>query len=110
MNKKILTVASSVVALALPFIALADFAQPGFPGILPDAWTVINKILNFIWPLFIGIAVIMFLYSGFLFLAASGDPTKIKEARNSLLYGIIGVVVGILAFSLPLIIKNTLGV
>ena len=110
MNKKIATLLSSGALLALPLITLADIT----PGPAPntqnlDVTQIINIVLNFIWPIFIGFAVLMFLIAGFQFLVAQGDPGKISSARTSILWGIIGVVVGVIAFSLPFIIRSTLG-
>ncbi len=98
------------VALA-PVIALAAFDPGPPPAPLADISVtgLMNKILDFIWPLFIGFAVIMFIAAGFLFLTSMGDATKVAAARQSLLWAIVGVIVGILAFSIPLIIRNTLG-
>lgn len=69
-----------------------------------------NIINNIVWPIFAGAVVIMFLYAGFLFLSATGKPEKLTKAKVALLYAMIGVVVGILAFSAQNIIKGVLGV
>ena len=44
------------------------------------------------------IAAICIIYSGVLFLTASGDVGKIKTARAALLWGIVGIVVGFFAY------------
>lgn len=72
-------------------------------------WGTIIQLLKFIWPVFIGLAILMFLLAGVYFLTAQGDPGKLKEARSALIWGIVGVVVGILSFSLPYIVGTTLG-
>ncbi len=109
MNKKLLTLFSLAVLLALPVVMLAaNLAPPGFPAPVTDLWVVINSILNFIWPVFIGFAVIMFLVSAFLFVAAQGDPNKLQLARSAMIWGVIGVIVGIASFSMPYIIANSL--
>src|SRR3989344_3952721 len=103
MNKKIITLLSFSVLMLLPGFA---FAIPSAVGNLVD---IMQRILGFIWPIFIGFAIIMFIVAGFLFLIARGDSSKLKLARDSVIYGVVGVIVGILAFSIPLIIGNTLG-
>ncbi len=113
MNKKIAIVVASAMLMSLPLLSFAqlDNNQLGTPA--TDAslnvTDIINIVLNLIWPLFIGFAVIMFLVAGFMFLVAQGDPAKIATARNAVLWGIVGVAMGVLAFSLPFIVKNTLG-
>ncbi len=98
MNKKLITLSSVAVLLTFPLAAFA------FPGVIGNPNNIITSILNIIWPLFIGFAIIMFIVAGFYFLV--NDPGK---GRSALLWGIIGVAVGILAFSLPLIIGRLLG-
>jgi hypothetical protein len=110
MNKKI--IASSILAalLVLPAITLADINPGASPGSFGGSVVVIiNAILNFIWPIFVGFAVIMFIVAAFLFLSANGDPGKIGTARQAVLWGIVGVVIGVLAFSIPFVVRNTLG-
>jgi len=110
MNKKLAVVLSAAVLLAMPAIMLADIN----PGTAPNAQSlnvtqIINIVLNFLWPIFVGFAVIMFLVAGFYFMTAQGDPGKIANARSFVLWAIVGVVVGVLAFSIPFIIRSTLG-
>jgi len=45
-------------------------------------------------------AVVMGLYSGFLFITARGDPTQLKTAQKTILWAIIGIAVAILAFGI----------
>ena len=114
MNKKITTIASSLVAFLVlcPLLAQAQVVLPGgTPGTIKngDIRVAIIAVLNFIWPLFIGFAILAFLIAGFLFLSANGDSGKVRDARNAVIWGVVGVIVGILAFSIPLIVGNTLG-
>ncbi len=110
MNKKLAIAFSSIVLMTLPVVMLADI-NPGNPPNSSNisVTEVVNDVLNFVWPLFIGFAVIMFIVAGFLFLTSQGDPTKVAGARQAVLWGAVGVVVGIIAFSIPFIIRNTLG-
>jgi len=108
MNKKLIALAS-VIAVSLPLVAM------GFnPGATPNSVNlsiqqIIDIVLNFIWPIFAGFAVIMFLVAGFLFLTSQGDPGRVATARLAVLWGVVGVVVGLVAFSIPLIVRITLG-
>jgi len=110
MSKKLNILFSSAILLALPIIGLAAFNPGGTPNTVTLSVTqIVNVILDFIWPLFAGFAVIMFIVAGFLFLTAQGDPEKVNQARQATLWGTIGVVVGLIAFSIPFIIRVTLG-
>ncbi len=112
MNKKLVTLLSSATLLAVsPMATLAAITSGPTPGIVSlDANGIVNVVLNFIWPFFMGFAVLMFLIAGFSFLIARGDPTKVETARQAVLWGIVGVVIGLLAFSIPFIVRNTIGV
>jgi len=107
MNKKLIAL-SALVALALPVVSLAVEGV----GANPPATTVIgivyiiNQVVNIVWWVFIAIAIILFLVTGILFLNAHGDPGKLETARQALIWGTVGVFVGIIAFSIIFIVKN----
>jgi len=70
---------------------------------ISDSTSLANFFINlvdwFAW--FVALAaVVMGLYAGFLFITAAGDDTKLKDAKKTLFYAIVGVVVSILAFSI----------
>lgn len=67
---------------------------------------LIGKVLDLLWIVFIALAIIMFLIAGFEFLSAQGDPGGIDKARKALLWGSIGVIVAVAAFTLPFLIRN----
>lgn len=88
--------------LALPFAVYAaggDLTTPPQPNnfcmscILANAFTPI-------WQLAAGLAVIMFVVAGILFITSSGEPGKITTAKNAVIWGIVGIVVAIVAFSI----------
>ena len=108
MNKKIVALAS-LATLALPLAAYA-ILPPVTPGGNANLSVIgiVNVILNFLWPIFIGFAVIMFIIAAFMFITAQGDGDKVASARQFVIWGVVGVAVGILAFSIPYVVQNTL--
>lgn len=54
------------------------------------------------------IAVVVILYAGFLFMTATGDEDKLKQAKDYLQYGLIGLAVAILAFSAVALVNSLL--
>lgn len=63
------------------------------PAGSPTVNSVINTVIN-IMSAFVGIlAVIMIIFSGFRYVTAGGDSSKIGQAKNSLIYAIVGIVV-----------------
>ena len=108
MNKKHIAVA--FLALFLPFIALA-FESGGVPNAAPnlDINSIIDVLFATMWPIIVAILILVFVGIGFLFLNAQGDPSKIASARLALIGGVVIVVIVLLAFSIPFIVRNTLG-
>lgn len=109
--KKIVLSLTSFGAIILPMAALAINNPISNPtgaavGSMQD---IINRIINGTWVIFGGIAVIAFLIAGVLFLTAGGDPEKITKARQAFLWGVAGVVVGIIAYSIISIVGSIIG-
>lgn len=46
------------------------------------------------------VAVAVIILGAVQFMTASGDPGKVKKAKDTILYGVIGLVVAILAYSI----------
>jgi|GEM_PF-2649451 len=44
------------------------------------------------------LAVLIFVYAGYLYLTASGDQAKLDTAKSTVLYAVVGVVVSVLGF------------
>ena len=114
MNTKTKKIALSLLSLsiltvsALPVIALAQM-QPTAPGGLgaPTSMiALIQSIEKLMGLVFGGIAVVMFVIAGILFLTAGGDPEKVQTARSAFIWGIAGVVVGLIAFSIVAIVAS----
>ena len=68
--------------------------------------SIIEAMLNKLWIVFAAFAVVMFLFSGVMFLTAQGDAEKTKTARHALLWGVVGVVVGIISYSIISIVGD----
>lgn len=95
--------------LVLPIMASAVVIGEPPAGGIGDVPSLINRILTPVWQIFVGLAVIMIIVAGILFLTAAGSPEKIAQARQALIWGIVGIVVGVLAFSITAIIKTAVG-
>ncbi len=73
-----------------------------------DIPTLIGTIAT--WLLGIGtvISTIVVLWSAFLFMTSGGSPARVTQARQTLLYAIIGLAVLLLANGVSLLIQNFL--
>ena|SRR3989344_1915168 len=108
MNRKI-TYILLFASILLPGFVLA---APGlFTGNLTDlADNIATLIKNILWTIAIVFVIVMFVIAGFKFLTAQGNSQQVAEARNAVIWGLVGVVVIILAWSVVTIVSTQLGV
>ena len=115
MNKvsKIKAGISSMAVLASSSIASSVYASGGTPqsraqsglnsineGAETDIMVLIKRILLAIFTIVGIIAVVMIILGGVNYATSQGDPQKVKKGKDTILYGIIGLVVVILAFAI----------
>ncbi len=109
--KKIKLTLASLGAMLLPVMALAQMEPnaPGGPGTsVGSLQQIIHALENAAGLIFGAIAVIMFIIAGVYFLTAGGEPEKVQKARSAFMWGIAGVVVGILAFSIIAVVGSVI--
>ncbi|MCX6718726.1 MAG: hypothetical protein NTY81_03990 [Candidatus Staskawiczbacteria bacterium] len=99
MNKKTAFLVLLAVVFTLPITAHA---------LVNSIQTLSVAVANVVWVVFTGIAVICFIIAGIMFLTAGGAPEKLGTARASLIWGIAGIIVAILAFSIINIVTTAL--
>ena len=106
-------VAVSAMGLVLPVgaapcpagMSAAECAQGGLGSTNPDPdgpelTEVIKAIINTIIFVVGIVAVIMIILGGIQYSTSQGDPGKVKKAKDTILYGIVGLVVALVAFSI----------
>jgi len=74
-----------------------------------DVASYIGSILNWVFGILMVISVAMILYAGFRYLTAAGDETKVKSAKKTLTYALIGVGIALLSKAIVLVIASILG-
>ena len=84
--KKIQKIIVGGGGMLLPFIALA---QQTFTGFL----TQIKGTINAIIPVIIAITVLVFLWGVANYIMSAGDEEKRKEARQFIIWGLVGFVI-----------------
>ena len=62
--------------------------------------TTLNQIINVIIGVIGFIAVIVIILGGVQYTTSAGDSGKVKKAKDTIMYGIIGLVVALLAYSI----------
>jgi len=114
MKKKLNLLLSLIVLTGLPNLVFAQFdvgstPQPSNQGnyIIPSL--LINNIFNYIiWPVLVGVVIVLFIAAGIKFFTAKGEPGELETARRFLIWGVIGTIIIVLSTSIVLTIKTLL--
>lgn len=70
---------------------------------------VLENIARAIWQIVTPLSAIMLIWAGIQYMTAQGQPEKINQAKNSLKYAIIGIIVALIAGSIDALILAILG-
>ncbi|MEK7664187.1 MAG: hypothetical protein AAB340_01985 [Patescibacteria group bacterium] len=110
MNKKLIASSVLTVLLSMPAVILAFNPGP-IPSPAPglNIGDLVDIVFGILWPVAVAFFIVMFVIAAFKFFTAQGDPEQIKVARSFVIWGVVGVVVALLAWSIPFIVRNTLG-
>ena len=65
-----------------------------------DLMKTLNTIINVVLGVLGLLAVAMIIYGGFMYTTSAGDATKIKKAKDTIMYGVIGLVIALLAYAI----------
>ncbi len=104
-TKKVLIALTLASLLVLPVITLAASpVQPPEGGLTKDSLR--TNLLSFIWWLFGILALICFVIAGILFLTAGGSAEKIAQAKTAVIYGVVGVAIAIIGYSIVAIVRT----
>src|SRR6185436_14922146 len=94
--------------LALPAVMLAfNAGNPPATNAALSIGGVIDLVIGFIWPVIMIVVIIMYVIAAFMFFTAQGNPEKVAEARQAVIWAVAGTVVLFLAWSIPFIVRNT---
>ncbi len=111
MNKKLVAATTLAVMFALPFAAMAfNAGPPPATNAGLSIGSVIDLVVGFIWPVIMIAVIILYTIAAFMFFTAQGNPEKVNDARQAVIWAVAGTVVLFLAWSIPFIVRNTLGV
>ena len=117
MKKLIMSVAMTIMAIVgiggvataytLPALAAGDsgldyvekYRDSTIGSNQQDAMPIISVIINVVIGLIGLVAVIMIIVGGIMYTSSQGNPDKVKQAKDIILYSIVGLVVALLAFA-----------
>lgn len=68
---------------------------------------VLNTVINVVLGVIGFVAVAMIIMGGISFTTSQGDAAKTTKARNTILYGVVGLVIALLAFAIVNFVLNS---
>ena len=124
--KKVLAGVVSAMVLAVvgavPVMAITDIcdANSGFSTEQKEAagcntapnktvGGVANEIIQLVTGLVAFIAVGVVLYGGITYITSTGDAAKVTKAKRAIMYGVVGLVISIMAFAIVRFVPKILG-
>jgi hypothetical protein len=81
------------------FAAISGIDVSPLPHVSSDS-SEVQIILNILFGLLGGIALLVITISGFRYIISAGEPAEVEKAKNAIIYAVIGLVVSILAFAI----------
>ena len=99
---------SRVLASALSVQEGANAARAdGMPTELIGDNGVFSRITNTVLLIVGLISVIMLVYGGLRYILSGGDSKKVTDAKNTILYAIIGLIISMLAYAIVHFVLNS---
>lgn len=99
--------AGKVMALTIQEGAEAARAE-GMPAELIGPEGVFTKFTNIALGIIGALSVIMLVWGGLRYILSGGDSKKVTDAKNTILYAIIGLIIAVLAYAIVNFVLNTL--
>lgn len=97
-------------AMALTVQEGAEAARAdGMPAELVGMNGVLNQFTNIALYVIGFISVVMLIWGGLRYIISGGDSKKITDAKNTILYALIGLVVAFLAYAIVNFVLNAIG-
>ena len=69
-------------------------------GAETDVTNTVGTALNVVFGIVAIIAVVMIVIGGVSYTTSQGDPGKVKKGKDTIMYGIIGMIIALLAFAI----------
>jgi hypothetical protein len=69
----------------------------------------INKVLSIVFGITASIALLMIVIGGLRYTIAHGDPNAVSQARKTMIYAAVGLIVSLTAFSIVTFVIKRIG-
>ena len=103
-----------IASLLLPVLAGAQGGQGGPPVIqnfnIDYILQILQTAVNWLFSIFLIIAVVFLLLAAFKYLTSGGDSAKVGEASKAVIYAAVAIGVALLAASIQYLVRDILGI
>ena len=117
---QILTGAAATVTLFAGRVMAMNYENPaqagaeaargnGMPAELIGATGVFTRITNTVLFAVGIISVVMLIYGGLRYIISGGDSKKVTDAKNTIMYAIIGLIIAILSYAIVNFVISAIG-
>lgn len=97
-----------LLLFSLPFLTQAvQLKNPLQYETIPD---LINAVIDWLFVVALVIVPMVIVVAGYFFIASGGDPQKVTQAKNMVIYALIGLLIIILSRGIIALIKTIVGV
>ncbi len=100
------TAYADVISLPNP---LCPLNNPGGRGCISSFLELITAITSYIFTIIGGLAVVMFVWAGILFLTAGANVANIEKGKHATLYAVIGLAIALGGNGLLAVVRAVIG-
>lgn len=104
-TKRILTSAGALLSLPL----LAHGVEESNVDSVEEVQGVLENIVGWAQVFFYIVATLFIILAAFSYLTASGDETKVKNAKTKIIYSLIAIAIAIIAGGVVALVRNFVG-
>ena len=87
-------------------VGICIASLPEGPQAGTDILLIINRIANWVFAIFLGIAIIFIVIAAFEFITGTGEPEKMKSAKQKLIYAVIGIGLALVANGIDDVVRT----
>ena len=110
-NKRLNTILL-ISLIGLPILALAQTGVQTPPTPITSiegVFRVINTLINWVFTILLVVAVFFIMMAAFSYLGSAGEPEKVTEAQNKLIYAAVAIGVGLIAKGVEFVVRQLIG-
>tara|TARA_Y100000310_G_scaffold328264_1_gene396129 strand:- start:68 stop:511 length:444 start_codon:yes stop_codon:yes gene_type:complete len=83
-------------------------STPQGPQTAGEVLQIIENVGNWVFAFFLAISLIFLIWGAFEFVIGQGEPQKISDAKQRLLWAVIGIAIALLANAVPYVLRSIL--